>query len=1062
MDLNDIKSASFTVQGENVSPECHSGQPPVNPDVCELFPGPVQTWTGNRNNLFTSDAGTQISNTDNHYVGFSNAIIDTDYPEAYSPTDNVKALCDGVTCALNGRMAQKRTLVWSTAGTTEIVDKVVTGNESAVPGTYFSSSYGDPYFGLTIEPAGHLTFSAGEYWIQSADVRGTMTIEGEVVLHILERINVAGLVNTTSPSDNLTIYAYNNEKDCPRPGFYPDGPPAVNPAFSVDINSSGSFNGRIYSQGPVALSNQTELIGAVTACQLQMSNTARIVGNSRCFNPPDQNYQLIVDPSESMGLLCERQPVEFQVLNHEGSLATSFQGELDVTTNLTQSGQAEWFTQAEEGTGIDASQSQRFAVEDGITRLWLKSEVIETIQVGGQLVADGDPTADGQYSFVPFQLRIQDQALKMIAGKPEATTVSAMSCSTSNSAEVAKDYRGDRTIRLSTAYTLPDSGTEQIELRDKAGNWQTSNAVLTFSEGQATTQLRYSDAGQAQLKLIDPNCTQAGGCSMTGAAQSLDELDLEGWTQLEGTQTVWSRPYTFALCEIHAASRTDHSGTASAGPGFVAAGDAFSVTFKPVIWTDDLAASVQDFSKDGRSDIETTRDAHPDWCSVQTTPNYYSVTGLPAPLQISIPGRPASPLHEEAASGLLSSSQLNTDFASAAQAQQGVVIDDLRWSEVGSLWLQADADYLGMTVDQGVGEIGRFYPHHFTITDSAVEDAYGVFTYMDQPFSFSAKVVAQNAQNAPTMNYGLLSHDYQETLVLQAIDSEAAGVSANDLSGRLSEQESYQSWTKATQEIDQNNLSFLRLIHQETPKVTLPDGPYRVQLGLTVASRDDCAFRGCSDFNEKSMAIRPLNGATPELGAPLTGDIHARYGRMRLEDSAGREGESINIPVMLEYWEAGQFVVNQEDSDSRFDGQQYFRQGITHPQSTAFTASNGEKTVVSGDSQSGDLYATGTAVREQVRFWQKLVADRPVAISGESAIEDSSAGTHTGAVSQPWLLYDWRGQGDENPSAVVTFGLYRGNDRIIYRGRKISIRLLSHNEPTPAGDDAVQCGGQIR
>jgi MSHA biogenesis protein MshQ len=38
-----------------------------------------------------------------------------------------------------------------------------------------------------------------------------------------------------------------------------------------------------------------------------------------------------------------------------------------------------------------------------------------------------------------------------------------------------------------------------------------------------------------------------------------------------------------------------------------------------------------------------------------------------------------------------------------------------------------------------------------------------------------------------------------------------------------------------------------------------------------------------------------------------------------------------------------------------------------------------------------------------------------------------------------WLKYDWTWNGvdakvlDENPSAVATFGLFRGNDRIIYQ-----------------------------
>lgn len=65
------------------------------------------------------------------------------------------------------------------------------------------------------------------------------------------------------------------------------------------------------------------------------------------------------------------------------------------------------------------------------------------------------------------------------------------------------------------------------------------------------------------------------------------------------------------------------------------------------------------------------------------------------------------------------------------------------------------------------------------------------------------------------------------------------------------------------------------------------------------------------------------------------------------------------------------------------------------------------------------------------RFWQRVTSMAPVAKSGEKAIH--CVGGHS---SQPWLTFNWREKGDESPSAVVTFGVYRGNDRIIYRGEK--------------------------
>ncbi|WP_420899157.1 DUF6701 domain-containing protein, partial [Photobacterium kishitanii] len=57
---------------------------------------------------------------------------------------------------------------------------------------------------------------------------------------------------------------------------------------------------------------------------------------------------------------------------------------------------------------------------------------------------------------------------------------------------------------------------------------------------------------------------------------------------------------------------------------------------------------------------------------------------------------------------------------------------------------------------------------------------------------------------------------------------------------------------------------------------------------------------------------------------------------------------------------------------------------------------------------------------------------------------DINKGLCVGSYSnQPWFQFNWRGLGDESPSAVVTFGVYRGNDRIIYRGEKGMNQLLN-------------------
>ena len=90
----------------------------------------------------------------------------------------------------------------------------------------------------------------------------------------------------------------------------------------------------------------------------------------------------------------------------------------------------------------------------------------------------------------------------------------------------------------------------------------------------------------------------------------------------------------------------------------------------------------------------------------------------------------------------------------------------------------------------------------------------------------------------------------------------------------------------------------------------------------------------------------------------------------------------------------------------------------------------------SGDVDDGDEEVTanqntpaGTdSPREQVRLWLRMDDSEPDSDGGNNI---SCSGSDQG---QPWLRYNWRQLGDEDPSTVVTFGIYRGNDRVIYRG----------------------------
>ena len=68
-----------------------------------------------------------------------------------------------------------------------------------------------------------------------------------------------------------------------------------------------------------------------------------------------------------------------------------------------------------------------------------------------------------------------------------------------------------------------------------------------------------------------------------------------------------------------------------------------------------------------------------------------------------------------------------------------------------------------------------------------------------------------------------------------------------------------------------------------------------------------------------------------------------------------------------------------------------------------------------------------SSLREQIRFWLRMSDTSP-------QLSEMNVSCGTSYTNQPWLQYNWRDRGDEDPSAVVTFGVYRGNDRIIFRG----------------------------
>lgn len=180
---------------------------------------------------------------------------------------------------------------------------------------------------------------------------------------------------------------------------------------------------------------------------------------------------------------------------------------------------------------------------------------------------------------------------------------------------------------------------------------------------------------------------------------------------------------------------------------------------------------------------------------------------------------------------------------------------------------------------------------------------------------------------------------------------------------------------------------------------TAPDGPFDdVRCGIYVEDSDGVIL-SAPDLDLDGDGNADRNQATPPT--------ELRHGRMRLENAHGSELLQLNLPFYTEYFDSNAFVTNAQDACTLFV--------IPDFEFTDDTGSNGEP-VLSQQITDG----------EGMLSW-----DNPPYNPGSIDVElDLSA---TGS-DIPFLQYDWNGDGiyDNNPSARASFGIFKGNEHIIY------------------------------
>jgi MSHA biogenesis protein MshQ len=356
------------------------------------------------------------------------------------------------------------------------------------------------------------------------------------------------------------------------------------------------------------------------------------------------------------------------------------------------------------------------------------------------------------------------------------------------------------------------------------------------------------------------------------------------------------------------------------------------------------------------------------------------------------------------------------------------------YSEVGLLTLDLrDVDYgfSGNIITTDSLNIGRFIPDYFeqTVVEqgalfagcySTIYFAYtgqrmvsdatkGAISYLVNPV---VELTAKNVQGATVQNYTELGYNKfiaaANFIIVPATDSTILGKDTNLL--------------PLTANLFAGTLSIYGLSYNAT-SFGLPLGAGILHYEL--ADRDNFFYPRNEnseviaqytdiDFYIDTDNFKDSDGIgikSPNHIISTTG-INLRFGRAFLDNSFGPETANFPQKLSTQYLNAsGRYMINEEDSCTPYDAS-----NIT------LTSSTLNKNLIDVNTVTGQLEGGKT---------------RAITLTAPGAGNQGSIKVEY--TIYDWLKYDWDWNGvnakeyNQNPTATATFGLFRGNDRIIYQ-----------------------------
>lgn len=918
-------------------------------DVCEVFTGPVQSWTNQSELKMTGSA--RIFGATNAMVGFGSV-------DSYS---NPPTSCDTGICTANSNLIIPR----------PPFDNLVPSGPSR---TFNGSGSVDlpegSYTSVTIGGNRTVNFTGSNYEIGRLNIGGSATVNfSRGTLLLVNEIDVGGNPSINVPNDNpgnLIIWAIPQQR----------GGDA-----EIDIGSGITLYSYIFSADEVNLSGSSHVFGSITTKFLDMAGSARVTHTTGECLPSEGEATLSVTPLRQVALMCGDDVPKVSVTtgNDDGGLSEDF------TVAFSNASDSSLFSITSDSGTFPNFTTDSSGTADLIVNVTdIDSvELNKDYQISVTLDSDSSQSENATFKFVPFtfQSTESNNILNVIAGQPTSVTAQILACDDGNST-VATNYRG--TPSVTHQVEVPSSGSGGV-----AGTLDYVPVFISSENGRTEDSLTISESGEFTISLQDQfDCTGYDGCPS------------DNQYLVEGSITVRSRPWTFAVCPPNGTG-----GDSDSGDGFLAAGETFSLNAKPVVWDSSLDGTI-----DGEPIRLRQKSQNSAFCSLATTENFYvddSATNATVSLDFSL----ATPTAGRA--GNMTYDGEVDNFSTTTELE----FTNVSVTEVGSFHFQAQSnntfyDAIEGGIDPGARELGRFFPRFFAISDQDWDYAGSQsFNYMNQNFEeVTFEVEAFSGGNTPA---SVENYQHFDT-TLQSQFNLYDGVQPLRLVARSFGSGAWQGTGQSVGTFSAtpsgncgtSNLNSLCWVKADTA-VGYEDGPYNLNGSTT---------------NPTDIRISAVNNVDPvefQTDADLLEQPDLRFGRVALDSAGTTTNATLNIPLRVELWDGERFVVNTTDSGmNAIVGESNVADNNViwvEPGATAENLSLGDGgTVTNGESNSITVEHTSD-VRQQVQIWLEL--------------DDTSN-------EFPWLQYQWDHSlsTEQDPSTVATFGIYRGNDRVIFRG----------------------------